>query len=202
VGLSGGGVRVGRISWRSLVPDEYFQSIYDVDLDALSRRGITGLILDLDNTLAAWRFGEPEARLSEWMNGVKSRGFSPFIVSNDLGPRVALFTKFLGVPGLARAGKPRQGAFRSAVRRLGCSPEAVAVIGDQIFTDIFGAKPVGCHTILVVPVSRREFAGTRLVRVVERCLLRLLIARGHLTGPVRRSLTPGGAMPAGDTAGR
>lgn len=169
--------------WRNLIPDEYYRSVYDIDLDALRDRGIVGLILDLDNTLAAWRFGRPEPRLAEWMAGVKARGFRPFIVSNDLGPRVDLFTRFLDIPGVARAGKPRRRAFRAAVARLGCLPSEVAVVGDQIFTDIFGSKPVGCRTILVVPISRREFLGTRLVRMVERFVLRRLARRGLLRGP-------------------
>jgi len=197
VEFPGGGVWVPRAFWHNLVPDEYFQSIYDVDLDALRQRGISGLILDLDNTLAAWRFGEPEPKLAQWMVGVKARGFRPYIVSNDLGPRVDLFRRFLDIPGVARAGKPRRGAFRDAVRRLACSPAEVAVIGDQVFTDVFGAKPVGCYTILVVPVSRREFVGTRLVRVVERTFLKFLIARGRIGHPVRRTEPPGG-QPPGD----
>lgn len=187
--------------WHSLIPDEYYQSIYDIDLDALRARGISGLILDLDNTLAAWRFGEPQPRLAEWMAGVKARGFRPYIVSNDLGPRVDLFTRFLDIPGVARAGKPRRRAFREAIRYLGLEPAQVAVVGDQVFTDIFGAKPVGCHTILVVPVSRREFVGTRLVRQVERVFLGLLRAAGRIGPPVRRlPAEPGpsrGAPPAG-----
>jgi len=178
---------VPRPFWHDLVPDEYFQSIYDVDLDALRARGIVGLVLDLDNTITAWRFGEPEPRLAEWIDDVKARGFRPYIVSNDLGPRVDLFTRYLDIPGVARAGKPRRRAFRDAVARLGCTPAEVAVVGDQIFTDVFGAKPVGCHTILVVPVSRRDFLGTRFVRLVERAVLRFLAARGLLKGPLQRA---------------
>jgi len=98
---------VPRPFWHSLIPQQYVQSVYDLDLDDLRKRGITGLILDLDNTLAAWRFGEPEPRLAEWMKEVKASGLKPYIVSNDLGPRVDLFTRFLDVQGVARAGKPR-----------------------------------------------------------------------------------------------
>lgn len=176
--------------WRHLIPDEYYQSIYDIDLDALRAKGISGLILDLDNTLAAWRFGEPEPRLAAWMAEVKAKGFRARIVSNDLGPRVDLFTRFLDIPGVARAGKPRRRAFRDAVRALGLRSEEVAVVGDQIFTDVFGAKPVGCHTILVVPVSRREFFGTRQVRRIERLFLRFLAARGLIGAPRGRQPAP------------
>lgn len=169
-----------------LIPDQYYRSIYDIDLDALRGRGVVGLILDLDNTLAAWRFGDPVPRLAEWMATVKAYGFRPYIVSNDLGPRVDLFSRFLDIPGRARAGKPRRRAFREALAHLGVRAEQAAVVGDQIFTDILGSKPLGCHTILVVPISRREFFGTRLVRRIEGLLLAWFIRRGHLTPPLRR----------------
>ena len=177
---------VPRPFWHSLIPQQYLQSVYDLDLDDLRKRGITGLILDLDNTLAAWRFGEPEPRLAEWMKEVKASGLKPYIVSNDLGPRVDLFTRFLDVQGVARAGKPRRKAFRDALRVLGLPAEQVAVVGDQVFTDMLGAGPLGCHTILVVPVSRREFAGTRVVRRVERLFLCFLARRGLIVEPSRR----------------
>ena len=179
--------------WRKLTPDEYQHCIYDIDLDALRARGIVGLIIDLDNTLAAWRFGQPEPRLAEWVRSAKDRGLVPFIVSNDLGPRVELFTRYLGIPGMARAGKPRSGAFRRATARLGLSPDKVVVVGDQLFTDVLGAKPLGCRTILVTPLSDREFPGTRLVRLVERFVLRVLTARGFLESPVHRR--PQGRFP-------
>ncbi len=168
------------------IPDAYYESIYDIDLEALKRQGLSGLIVDLDNTLAAWRFGEPTPELAAWMDEVKAKGFRPYIVSNDLGPRVDLFTRFLGIPGRAKAGKPRHEAFRAAAESLGLPPAKVAVVGDQVFTDIFGAKPVGCYTILIVPISRREFFGTRLVRRVERAFLRYLAKRGIIGEPVRR----------------
>jgi len=172
--------------WRHLIPDEYYHSVYDIDLKSLRERGVEGLILDLDNTLAAWRFGEPEPRLARWMDRVKSMGFRPYIVSNDLGPRVELFSRYLDIPGRARAGKPGTGAFREAVAALGLSPDRVAVVGDQIFTDVLGAGRSGCRTILVVPVSTHEFFGTRLVRKVERYLLSFLARRGFIRPPARR----------------
>jgi len=170
--------------WHNLVPDGYYRSIYDIDLDALRERGVSGLIIDLDNTVAAWGVGRPEPRLAEWIREVRDKGLEPYILSNDLGPRVDLFTRYLGIEGTARAGKPRRRAFRKAVEALGLRPDQVAVIGDQVFTDIVGAKRLGCHTILVVPVSRREFLWTRLVRLVEGRLLAWLRKRGLVGPPV------------------
>ncbi|MCL6581542.1 MAG: YqeG family HAD IIIA-type phosphatase [Firmicutes bacterium] len=184
--------------WENLVPHEYCRSIYDIDLEGLRARGITGLILDLDNTLAAWRFGEPEPRLAAWVARAKEGGLRPYIVSNDLGPRVELFSRYLDIPGLARAGKPRRRAFRQVLRELGLRPEQCAVVGDQVFTDILGAKPLGLHTILVVPVSDREFIWTRLVRRLERLLVRRLRARGRLGPPVSRSEASSGQAPTAE----
>jgi len=145
--------------WHHLIPDQYCHSVYDIDLAALREEGIEGLILDLDNTLAAWRFGQPEPKLARWIERVREAGLKPYIVSNDFGPRVELFTRYLGIPGRARAGKPGTRGFREAAEALGLPPERVAVVGDQVFTDVLGASRTGCRTILVVliePPSRRD----------------------------------------------
>ena len=37
----------------------------------------------------------------------------------------------------------------------------VAVVGDQLFTDILGGNRNGMYTILVTPISKQEFIGTK-----------------------------------------
>ncbi|HBC94015.1 MAG TPA: YqeG family HAD IIIA-type phosphatase, partial [Pelotomaculum sp.] len=80
----------------------------------------------------------------------------------------------LGLPAVHRAVKPLVGPFRRAMGMLGTKPAETALIGDQIFTDIFGGNLCGLYTILVVPLQGKEFWGTRLF---SRPLEKIVLAR-------------------------
>lgn len=166
-----------------LTPDLYVKSIFHIDMDELYRRGIRAIITDLDNTLVAWDDPLPNERLLTWLKGVQSRGFSVFIVSNNSQERVRKFAEAFGVPAISKAIKPRRGAFRTACESLGVTPEQTAVVGDQIFTDVLGGNRLGLYTILVVPVSGKEFFGTKIMRAMERFVLRRLKMRGLTDSP-------------------
>lgn len=166
-----------------LTPDLYVKSIFHIDLDELYRRGIRAIITDLDNTLVAWDDPLPNERLFTWLKGVQSRGFSVFIVSNNSQERVRKFAEAFGVPAISKAIKPRRGAFRTACESLGVTPKQTAVVGDQIFTDVLGGNRLGLYTILVVPVSGKEFFGTKIMRAMERFVLRRLKMRGLTDSP-------------------
>ncbi|NMA92200.1 MAG: HAD hydrolase-like protein, partial [Firmicutes bacterium] len=77
----------------------------------------------------------------------------------------------LGIPAIWYAIKPRRGAFRRAIKEMGLRPGQVAVIGDQIFTDILGGNRLGLYTILVTPLCEIEFIWTRLIRRLESLVL-------------------------------
>lgn len=164
-----------------LAPRRYLNSIYDLDLDELRRQGIRGIITDLDNTLVAWDSDRVSPELVAWLSGVKAAGFEVCLVSNNGVPRVEPFARALGLPAIHHAGKPFNRAFVEAMSRMGTGRSETAVIGDQIFTDVFGGNRLGLYTILVVPITGREFIGTRMVRILERMVLRWMERRGLLT---------------------
>jgi len=169
-----------------LTPHEYYGSTLDIDPAELAARGVRGLILDLDNTLAPWKHGLPTPELAGWIESAQQAGIRCHIVSNHMGRRVRLFSRFLGIEGTASAAKPAGRAFRAAMRLMGTAPRETAVIGDQILTDILGGRRQGCHTILVVPACSRDLGWTRLVRRVERAIFRELQARGLVPAAPRR----------------
>lgn len=154
-----------------LRPRLYLPSIYDIDLPALARRGIGGLILDLDNTLVKWNEPGLTPDLRAWIARARRQRLELCIVSNNLGPRVDAFTRASGVSSIARAAKPRTKAFRIAMRRMGTDADSTAVVGDQVFTDILGGNRLHLFTILVRPLDPREFWTTRAIRRVERWLV-------------------------------
>lgn len=162
-------------AWR---PALVVQSIHEIDLDELARRGIAAVILDVDNTLVAWGGAVPSPDTVEWCNRARARGFSLCLLSNAGGRRVSALGQALGVPAVADAAKPRRRGFRAALELLDAAPDRTAVVGDQVFTDVWGGNRLGLYTILVTPISRREFAGTRIVRWLER-----VIARRRPVGP-------------------
>ncbi|MDA8195340.1 MAG: YqeG family HAD IIIA-type phosphatase [Thermaerobacter sp.] len=155
-----------------LQPRLFVASIYDLDLTRLKARGITGIIMDLDNTLVGWNQPDAPEALSSWLLALRRQGFVTCIVSNNLGERVKQFSSQVGMMSIARAAKPRRRAFRQAMRKMGTRAANTAVIGDQVFTDILGGNRLRLYTILVHPIDRREFWTTRMIRQLEHALVR------------------------------
>ena len=162
-------------------PDLVLDSIYDLDLRKLKKRGIKGIITDLDNTLVVWNAREVEEPLYNWFTTLKDSGFKVCILSNNSSGRVDDFAAMVGVPAVSKAVKPRRTGFRRALEHMNLKAPETAVLGDQLFTDIWGGNRTGLFTILVTPLSRKEFIGTRLVRQVENLLIRKLKKKGLLT---------------------
>ena len=158
-----------------LKPKLYVDSVYHINFEKLKQRGITGVIIDLDNTITEWDNPSLSDQVFDWFAKMKTAGLKACIVSNNSHNRVAKAVEKLGIPFLAKANKPRRGAFRKAMEIMEIKPEQTAVIGDQIFTDILGGNRLNLFTILVVPITSKEFIGTRLVRIVERRVLRSLV---------------------------
>lgn len=157
-----------------LTPDQRLDNIFEIDLDLLEARGIRGMITDMDNTLVPWSDRAVYPRLMEWFTGLKERGFKLCIVSNNSEDRGGMIARELQIPAIWYAVKPRRIAFRRALEQMGLEPSQVAVVGDQIFTDVLGGNRLGLYTILVTPLSEKEFLWTRLMRRLERLVLKKL----------------------------
>ena len=157
---------------RSLRPGEYVSSIYSIDGQALWNQGYRAILTDLDNTLTHWNAADASPRLVAWLEDLRAYGFAVCILSNNIRQRVEPFATQMGVPFVSEAGKPRRRAFREALAAMDAAVGETVMIGDQLFTDILGGNRMGMHTVLVRPLHAREHAGTRLVRIVERWLLR------------------------------
>ncbi|MDI3257360.1 MAG: YqeG family HAD IIIA-type phosphatase [Kyrpidia sp.] len=157
---------------RILVPDLYVPSIYAVNAETLVEKGIRGIVTDLDNTLVAWNEPEAPDKLVHWLDGLREQGLRVCIVSNNKEVRVRPFAERLAIPAVYEAGKPRIRAFMRALEIMRTHPGETAMIGDQLFTDIAGGNRMGMYTILVVPISDKEWVGTRMMRLLERQLLR------------------------------
>lgn len=163
-----------------LIPSLYVQSIFHIDLDALQAQGVKGIITDLDNTLVAWDSPNATPKLMNWLDDLRDRGFKVCIVSNNKQARVEEFARPLHLPCIFEARKPVGKAFRRAMNVLQTSPQETVVLGDQIFTDVVGGNRMGLYTILVVPIATKEWAGTKVLRTMERVVLGMLRRRGMI----------------------
>lgn len=165
-----------------LVPDLFIENISALDVAQLRKRKIKGLLIDIDNTIVPW--GETKIRegLQSWIEHIKIQGFVVCLVSNALKTRADELGTLLQVPVVGRAMKPMKKAFLKGLEELELPPQEVAVIGDQVFTDIFGANRANLFSILVNPLSTNELGVTKLVRKVERKVLRWL-AKKNLVSP-------------------
>jgi uncharacterized protein len=171
----------------ALRPDRYYESLISVDLADLARRGLEGLIVDLDNTMVPRKGRDCTDELLSWLETAREAGLAVCIVSNNWKSRVGGIATRLGLPMVARATKPRARAFLLGMEALGTGREQTAVIGDQMFTDVLGGNRLGLYTILVKPLPGRELPHTVVLRRVERYLIR------HWVRDERLRLEPPGA---------
>jgi HAD superfamily phosphatase (TIGR01668 family) len=166
--------------YKLFCPDLYVKSLQEIPWAGISQKNIKGLLFDLDNTLLPWGSCQIPGEISNWLQCAKEKGLQLCLVSNSYEKRVAGIARSLNIDYISWARKPANYGFAKAIRNMGLVPQEVAVIGDQIFTDIYGGNRLGCYTILVVPLSSHELPITKLVRMLERRLLVKLEQRGLL----------------------
>ena len=169
------------ISLELIRPGRIYDSLPEVSLPELSRMGIRGIIIDIDNTLTEWRSPILSEETADWLEQAGREGIRLCFLSNNSARYFRDVAKKAGIPFVAKAQKPRRHSFRKAMEIMKTTPGQTAVIGDQLFTDILGGNRMGLLTILVTPISRREFFGTRLMRLVEALFLKK-VKRGGRDG--------------------
>lgn len=152
-------------------PDLMADSVREIDLGYLIKNNIKGLILDIDNTLVPDFVKEADNDIINWIDKVKKMGFKVCIVSNATQKRVVKFNEKLGIDAISRASKPNKKSFLRAIKLMGTKAEETAVIGDQIFTDIYGGNKLNMFTVLVKPIASKEFILVRMKRRAEKFIL-------------------------------
>lgn len=152
-------------------PTAMVENVWSISPPRLRQQGIRALLLDLDNTLVDWNQEELRPEVLAWARQCREAGLSLCICTNARRkPRVRRIAGKIGACWLSAAGKPLPRAWRRALWLLRCRPQEAAVIGDQIFTDIWGANRLGLMTILVRPLCDRDFFATKLPRLLEKRL--------------------------------
>jgi HAD superfamily phosphatase (TIGR01668 family) len=155
-----------------LRPNHFARRLPDISLDDLAAAGVRGVIVDLDNTLVAYTENEPTRERLAWIAEAKARGFALVMLSNNFTDRVRRVGELLDIPTVPNALKPLPHGFVSALGILGTPRHATIVVGDQLFTDVLGARLLGLRSILLEPIADRDFMLTRVLRLCERAVLR------------------------------
>ena len=137
---------------RSLYPNDYVESTYRIDFEALRKEGYRGIIFDVDNTLVP--HGAPaDNRAIALFHWLHELGFQVTLLSNNKEPRVQKFCHQVeGATYIFKAGKPKPANYKKAMERMGTDTENTIFVGDQIFTDVWGANLAGIRSVLVKPV--------------------------------------------------
>lgn len=151
-------------------PDRYMRSAYEVDYESYYNAGYRGIIFDIDNTLV--EHGAPaDERSICLINNLKQFGFKIMLLSNNKEPRVKMFNDAVHVSYIYKAGKPGKKGYMEAMKQLGTDRNTTLFIGDQLFTDVWGARKAGIFSILTQPIDKKEEIQIVLKRYLEKIVL-------------------------------
>lgn len=162
--------------FETFYPDEYLDSTYVIDFEKLSKDGLRGVIFDIDNTLVM--HGEPaDERALKFFKKLKKLGIDTCLVSNNKKPRVESFALQVDSKFIYKANKPSIKGYQKAMELMGTNIENTIFVGDQLFTDVWGAKRAGIRSILVKPINPKEEIQIVLKRYLEKIVLHFYLKK-------------------------
>lgn len=162
----------------NLYPDIYIENVKAIDIELLNKYGIKGLILDIDNTLIDYDKNILEGT-KKWCEDLKNQGIKMCILSNtNKVYKVKKVADNLNLEYEYFAHKPSKRGFNKAKKLLNLEPQNIAVVGDQIFTDVWGGRRSNMKTILTKPIDKRDILITKLKRPFEKIVINRYLKRG------------------------
>ena len=156
-----------------ITPEYVFKDVTHITPEWLAEKGIAALVLDIDNTLTTHDNPIPDEGVADWLAQNRREGIQMIVLSNNKPHRVEPFAKILGLDYIADGAKPLKKGYQRCARALQIPCEQLCMVGDQIFTDIWGARRAGCKAVLVSPIQREGMLFFRFKRFLERIVLRL-----------------------------
>lgn len=152
--------------FKRLYPGSVAESAYDIDYKGLYDSGKRGILFDIDNTLVE-HGADSDERSRQLFCKLHDMGYSTCIISNNNEERVKRFNRDIGTLYVHKAGKPSVKGYMKGIELMGLKPEQVVFIGDQLFTDIYGANRAGIDNICVKPIAKHEEIQIVLKRKLE-----------------------------------
>ncbi len=156
----------------NIYPDLYVTSVKNINSELLKKNNLSGLILDVDNTLIDY-YRKLVDGAEQWCEELKNDGIKCIIVSNShKRDKIETVAKKLNIDYILFAKKPFKSGFKKALEMLELKPENVAVAGDQLFTDVLGARRMKMFSILVKQVGEKDIFITKIKRPIENAIVR------------------------------
>lgn len=149
-------------------PQYHFRNVMKITPKDIKKSGAAAVLIDADNTLAFHNSQEPYPGVVNWIKTIVSSGIPMIIISNNNKERVRPFAEKLGLPFVEKSAKPLPKGFLRACKRLGVPPSKVAVIGDQIFTDVVGGNLIGAKVFLTEPLGPETDGFIKFKRHLEK----------------------------------
>lgn len=156
---------------KGLFPDTDVKNVFELGVDFFIRHAIDAVVFDIDNTLVTHDTKTPPEDIVNYLRLLSEAGIKVAIVSNNHKERVDLFCAGMEYPYIARAWKPFKKHLCAMEKILGCRPDKICLVGDQIFTDIYGANRRGYLSVLVTALGENETRLVALKRIFESLVL-------------------------------
>ncbi|MBO5907222.1 MAG: YqeG family HAD IIIA-type phosphatase [Clostridia bacterium] len=166
----------------NLIPDFMFDDIYSVTPDFLTSLGVSGVILDIDNTLVPYENDRPTECVLSWLSSLREAGIRCAIVSNNNKKRVDLFNFEISLPAYYHSAKPFADSVKRAMKDIERDKSECIFIGDQILTDVWAAHNAGIRAVLVNPIKDKTDPFTRLKRKIEKHFIKKYKERKNNVG--------------------
>lgn len=151
-------------------PDVKLHGITDITVELLKNHDIKALLLDVDNTMSTHHGTILTEGLMEWIAKMQQSGIKLMVLSNSKRFRIQPFAARIGLPFISLGCKPLPTGYLRGVKALGEKRNNVAIVGDQIFTDILGGNAVGVKTILLTPIKPEDGWSFKIRRKLEKKL--------------------------------
>ena len=158
----------------AVTPDNYYPSIYKIDYQTLKKENINTLLFDIDNTITKVDDLNVPQETIELMENLKKQEFKILLFSNNHQQRAFPVAQKLNLPLLSDAGKPEKKAYAKALNILNSTKENTASIGDQLLSDVVGAKKYGIKAILVDQLSKENNIQTGLAQKLQKYMIKKL----------------------------
>ena len=160
---------------RLFQPEAILSRYQDLDYRLYYEKGYRVLLVDIDNTLVPYYCKDPDDNAKAFLNAVQECGYQVIIFSNNNPQRVCRFASGVSLKAYYRSLKPLKITYKRILKENDIDPSRVICMGDQLLTDVLGAKRMGLCVFYVKPIISKDSYTTVINRAIERLIFRYIL---------------------------